>query len=120
MFKTQTNFINITKFYLHMLITMMKVYFSFIQGQKLVIFKRFEKRERHYNIKGTEIFRTTRVRTKLMERCMTVKGIMEQSLQRNYTNPKQTYLETKQLNVKCVGFALFSSVVSGKSFCELL
>ena len=37
--------------------------------------KRFEKRENKYNLKGKEIFKKPRFRTKLMERCVSVKGI---------------------------------------------
>ncbi len=37
--------------------------------------KRFEKRESKYNLKGTEIFKKPRFRTKLMEHCVSVKGI---------------------------------------------
>ncbi len=36
---------------------------------------KFEKRESHYNLKGTEIFKKPRIRTKLKERCISVRGI---------------------------------------------
>ena len=46
--------------------------------------KRFEKRESKYNLKGTEIFKKPRLRTKLMERCFCKRNqSMEQFEPRN-------------------------------------
>ena len=36
--------------------------------------ERFEKRESCYNLKGTDIFKKPRFRTKIMERSVTIKG----------------------------------------------
>ena len=37
--------------------------------------RKFEKRESHYNLKGTDIFKKPKFRTKTMERTVSIKGI---------------------------------------------